>query len=155
MFYSVTCIYVSKDDNLVLDNRLLCSSRRKTISVALSIPQRPIVLFVLLRPYRLSPYTLMCLFLLSLFSSCLEIHVGETMSIFSAITRKHSLRENSRSSASYNLSIPHDLWVLELFCRCIQQDQAPQLYTLIGCGFLYSSPFVEKRTFLDKGYTSL
>lgn len=38
MFYSVTCMCVSKDDNFVLDNQLLCSSRGKTISVALSIP---------------------------------------------------------------------------------------------------------------------
>lgn len=37
IFYSVSCIYVSKDDNLILNNQLLCSSPGKTIAVALSI----------------------------------------------------------------------------------------------------------------------
>ena len=44
--YNVTCMYAFRDYLLVLDNQLMCSSLEKTISLAFSILQLPIVLCV-------------------------------------------------------------------------------------------------------------
>lgn len=42
--YNINCIYIFKVDHLVLHNQLVCSSLGKTISLALCIPQLPVVL---------------------------------------------------------------------------------------------------------------
>lgn len=48
--YNVICVYYFfKVDNLVLDNKLACSSLRKTISPSLRIPQLPVGFCVGLR----------------------------------------------------------------------------------------------------------
>jgi hypothetical protein len=50
--YNVMCMSVFEADHLVLDNQVVCSSLRKTISPTLGIPQWPVVLCVGLEPHR-------------------------------------------------------------------------------------------------------
>lgn len=48
--YSVTCVYIFRDYNLVLDNQSVCSFLRETVSPTLSIPCLPVILGVGLQP---------------------------------------------------------------------------------------------------------
>lgn len=67
------CVFST--DPLLLGNLLVCPSLRKPVSPTLSIPLRPVVLRVELRPCGLSLTTLAHL-LTSLFSSCWVLLVG-------------------------------------------------------------------------------
>lgn len=76
--YNGAFIYDFRADNLVCGNQLTSSYLMETISPSLSIPFMLVILYVGLRTCGLPPFTWKCLLLSSLFSSCIDSHVGET-----------------------------------------------------------------------------
>lgn len=79
--YNVTSIYVLRSDYLALDDQLVYSYMRKTISPTPSIPYLTVVIYVRLRSPGPSPFTLVYL-LVFLFSLCLDSHVAEILGVY-------------------------------------------------------------------------
>ena len=72
-------MYAFRADLLALGNQLIWPSLGRIISPLPSFPQLSAVLLIGLRPRRLSPSAVTCLWLPFLLSSCASIHVGETL----------------------------------------------------------------------------
>jgi hypothetical protein len=122
-------MYVFKADHLVLGNQLVSSFLGK---IDFSVLQLPVVLCVNFRLYKLAPFMLTCLLVLSLFKSCLNNHVGESSSVFLKFLGDNVSQKTCYFSGSYNLStlfstVLPEPWVKELSCRYMSGGWAPQL----------------------------
>lgn len=76
--YSVICVYVFRDDHLVLESQLVCSSSRRAASPISSSTQLPVAAYVGLRPWEVYPHAVWhvyCVLLVQLVVG----HAGETL----------------------------------------------------------------------------
>lgn len=76
--YDVTCVYVFRDEHLVLDSQSVCSSLGKTI-LPLSAPFSAMIFRIYWDLMDFPLPSLACLLLLPLFNSRLDSLVGETL----------------------------------------------------------------------------
>ena len=132
----------------------------RTTSPAPSFPQSPIVLCVDLRTHGLCPIPFSMFTGISSLVHEFGMFIGsahfwvlsEFMCWASDVSRRRSLTANSPilwflqpfCSCFHSVS-----WALEVLCSCIHWNWSPPLCILICWVFLYWSPYVAKRRFLE------
>lgn len=101
-------------DHLILDNKLVCSFLRSTISPTVSIPYLPMFLCVELRPQGLSPVHIRISIVSCLISSVSDSHVGETWWVqLSKLLGNNIVQKTLFSSSSYYFSAPCSIKISE------------------------------------------
>lgn len=156
--YNAACMYAVRAGHLVCDNLLMWLMCISLLSAFLSC---------LCRLCRVeSSWTFFCppsasQWLSSLFSSCVDSHVSETLRVQLLTLLADTVSEESLpSSGSCDLSTPSSAVFPEgVFYRSVHWDWAPQLCILIGCGSVMVSTCCEEtclrwglRTTLAYGY---